>query len=126
MIASPLPAAAPGPASGRFVSHGRQLTSPARYRAGPAPEGDPGDEADNTALYLRTQEFAWLTGRVIFAVSDGQHIDMVLADKYQPEINNIIEYVAWPPGWRYRPHKEKLAWTKMSGFLHPSQTKSKR
>jgi len=107
MIASPtLPAAAPGTASGRFVSHGRQLTSPARYRAGPAPEGDPGDE-DNTALFLRTQEFAWLTNRVIFAVSDGQHLDLVLADKYSPTPEQTIERVAWPPGWRYRPRRRK-------------------
>jgi hypothetical protein len=107
MIAPPTLPAASGAASGRFVSHGRQLTSPARYRAGPAPEGDPGDEADNTALFLRTQEFAWLTNRVIFAVSDGQHIDLVLADKFGPNQNRIIEYVAWPPGWHYRPRRRK-------------------
>jgi hypothetical protein len=108
MIASPtLPAAAPGTASGRFVSHGRQLAPRARYRAGPAPEEDQGDEADNTALFLRTQEFAWLTNRVIFAVSDGQHLDLVLADKYSPTPEQTIEQVAWPPGWRYRPRRRK-------------------
>lgn len=106
MIASPtLPAAAPGTASGRFVSHGRQLASPARYRAGPAPEESPDDEADNTALFLRTQEFAWLINRVIFAVSDGRHIDMVLADKFDPTAGTI-EYIAWPPGWRYRQRRK--------------------
>lgn len=107
MIASPtLPAAAPSTASGRFVSHGRTLTAPARYRARPAPEEDPDDEAGNTVLFLRTQEFAWLSGRVIFAVNDGRHLDMVLADNFDPAAGTI-EYIAWPPGWHYQPQRRK-------------------
>lgn len=106
MIAPPtLPAATAGPAA-RFVSHGRQLTAPARYRPRPAPEGDHQDEADNTALFLRTQEFAWLTNRVIFAVNDGRHLDMVLADNFDPS-SGVIEHIAWPPGWHYQPHRRK-------------------
>lgn len=105
MMASPtLPV--PAASNGRFVSHGRSLLP--RYRARPAasPEELEADDRSLTALFLRTQEFAWLTNRVIFAVSDGQRLDLILADKYSPGAGETIEYVAWPPGWFYRPRRK--------------------
>jgi hypothetical protein len=111
MMASPTLPAAQAVANGRFIPHGRlpsRRHPRHRVPVTPGPEELEAAEGELTALYLRTQEFAWLTNRVIFAVSDGQRLDLIFADSYVPVLGETIEFVAWPPGWFYRPaRKEK-------------------
>jgi hypothetical protein len=54
-------------------------------------------------LYLMTQERAWLTGRTIFAISCGGAVQLIPADEFRPGYGDTVEFVAWPPGWHYRP-----------------------
>lgn len=61
-------------------------------------------------LYLLTQERAWLTGEVTFALSDGGPLVLVVADKYHPQPGQQIVWVAWPPRWQYRRRNGRLAW----------------
>lgn len=47
------------------------------------------------------------TNRVRFVVShwSNPHWNLVFADGFEVTEDDVIEYVAWPPGWFYRPRK---------------------
>lgn len=108
MIASPtLPAAAAGPPAGhvpaghgRFIPHGRYRRAPKTPRRADPVQLD---------IFLIARRRAAEFGRVSFVVSHwtNHHWNVVFADQFHPTANDIIEYVAWPPGWRYQPRRRK-------------------
>ena len=97
MIASPTLLPATG--RGRFFRHGRLQQRPSAIR----PDAERGLDIFEIAR-RRAREF----GRVAFVIShwSNNHWNVRFADSVEPAPDDIIEYVAWPPGWRYRPHKE--------------------
>ena len=79
----------------RFIPHGRP---PQRPSAAAAPGLDIFEIARQ-----RAREF----GRVTFVISHwgNNHWNVRFADGLQLAPDDIIEFVAWPPGWRYRPQR---------------------
>ena len=57
-----------------------------------------------------TQEKAWLTNQVVFAVSNGRSLVLFQASEFRPYPGLTVEFVAWPPHWHYRPTPGRLAW----------------
>jgi hypothetical protein len=102
MIASPT--AAPtragygSPRRRGFVPHGR-------YR----PRAQRRVDQVQLDIFLIARRRAAEFGRVSFVVShwSNRHWNVVFADKFHPTPDDIIEYVAWPPGWRYRPRGDR-------------------
>jgi hypothetical protein len=104
MIASPTAAAptragySPPPAR-EFIPHGR-------YRR-PRAARQPAEQSLDIFLIARRRAAEF--GRVAFIIShwSSHHWNVVFADKFRPTPDDIIEYVAWPPGWRYQPRGDR-------------------
>lgn len=86
---------------GGLLPHGRLQHSSGRSLTLPAVDSPESDQR-LMKIYLMTQERAWLTNQITLAISANGRLNLVPAVGFEPEADEIVEYIAWPPGWHYR------------------------
>lgn len=103
MIASGLTTGKAPPGRSALLTHGRSHP-PRRYRQSP-PQQPP--HIQDIDIYDIARLRARDTNRITFIVShwSNPHWNLVFADSFQVTADDVIEYVAWPPGWFYQPAK---------------------
>lgn len=103
MIASGLTTGKTTLGRGALVAHGRTP----RMRRYKQPRSEQPASLPALDIYHIARLQARDTNRVRFVVShwSSPHWNLVFADGFEVTEGDVIEYVAWPPGWFYRPRK---------------------
>ncbi len=87
----------------RFLWHGRsQRQPPEKHR--------PADQRLDIFWIARQRAREFERVSLVISHWSNQHWNVVFADRFKITDDDLIEYVAWPPQWFYRPTPGRLDW----------------